>query len=357
MKVAPLLVALEKANIESFLVHTGQHYDRNMSEVFFEELGIRTPDVNFEVGLAGQSEQTGMIMVALEAFLDSCPVDAVLVAGDVTSTLACTIVAAKRLIPVGHVEAGLRSFDRTMPEEVNRVVVDALATWLFTPSPDGDAQLLAEGVEPARIHLVGNIMVDCLLNSLDRARERNTAGSLGVSGPYCLATLHRPALVDDPERFAPVLDALAKVAAEQAVVFPIHPRTRARLREFGLESRLDDFVVTDPLGYLDFVSLEAGASLVLTDSGGVQEETTALGVPCLTLRENTERPITIEQGTNQLIGLDGERIHEAALATLADPPAPRRPELWDGHAGDRIAAVLKEGTPAVTWRPPARDQH
>jgi UDP-N-acetylglucosamine 2-epimerase (non-hydrolysing) len=352
MKVAPLLMALERADIDSMLVHTGQHYDRNMSEVFFEDLGIRRPDVNFEVGHCGQSEQTGRIMVAFESWLDTCPVDAVLVAGDVTSTLACAIVAAKRCIPVGHVEAGLRSFDRSMPEEVNRVVVDALSTWLFTPSADGDAELRAEGVENARIHRVGNIMVDCLFNSLDRARDRATASSLGVVGSYCLATLHRPALVDDPDRIGPVLDALGTLAVEVPIVFPVHPRTRARLREFGLERRLGAFVVSEPLGYLDFLSLESGASLVLTDSGGVQEETTALGVPCLTLRENTERPVTIFEGTNQLVGLDGRRILEAALRTLARPPIPRRPDLWDGHAADRIVAVLRDGVPELTWRPP-----
>ncbi len=277
MKIAPLLLALDRSGFETRLIHTGQHYDRNMSDVFFEELGIRKPDVNFDVGAAGQSEQTGRIMSSLESWLDGNPVDGLLVVGDVTSTLACTIVAAKRLIPVGHVEAGLRSFDRTMPEEVNRVVVDALSTWLFTPSADADLELAAEGVEPARIHLVGNIMVDSLFNCLDRAIERSTASRLGVDGPYSLATLHRPALVDDPARFRPVLDALRDVAAEQPVIFPIHPRTLARLEAAGLDDRLDAFVVSEPLGYLDFLSLEHGASLVLTDSGGVQEETTALG--------------------------------------------------------------------------------
>jgi UDP-N-acetylglucosamine 2-epimerase (non-hydrolysing) len=354
MKIAPLLSALDRSGFESKLIHTGQHYDRNMSDVFFDELGIRAPDVNFEVGASGQTEQMSRIMGALELWLDANPIDGILVAGDVTSTVACALVAAKRLIPVGHVEAGLRSFDRSMPEEVNRVVVDALSTWLFTPSPDADLQLEAEGVESSRIHLVGNIMVDSLFNSLDRAVARGTAARLGVDGPYCLATLHRPALVDDPARFAPVLDALRDLASERSVVFPIHPRTRSRLVEAGIEDRLDAFIVTEPLGYLDFLSLEHGASLVLTDSGGVQEETTALGVPCLTLRENTERPITIEEGTNQLVGLDGDRIREAALETLNHPPAPRRPPLWDGKAADRITAVLARGVPDLTWRPPAR---
>ena len=353
MKIAPLLVALDARGLEAWLIHTGQHYDHNMSEVFFDELGIRAPDVNFEVGQSSQSEQLGRIMVALEAWLDATPVDAVLVAGDVTSTVACAIVSARRQIPIGHVEAGLRSFDRGMPEEVNRVVVDALSTWLFTPSSDADAELLAEGAEPARIHLVGNIMVDCLVNSLVRARERDAASRLGVSGPYALATLHRPALVDDPFRVAPVLGALSDLAEEVPVVFPMHPRTRARFEEFGLGGRLGALVVTEPLGYLDFLSLEDGAAMVLTDSGGVQEETTALGVPCLTIRENTERPITIEQGTNQLVGFDPDLIRSAASSVLSDPPPPRRPELWDGHAADRIVSVLEKGVPELTWRPPA----
>ncbi|HUP85936.1 MAG TPA: UDP-N-acetylglucosamine 2-epimerase (non-hydrolyzing) [Acidimicrobiales bacterium] len=339
MKIKPVLDALEARGAETVLVHTGQHYDPGMSDIFFEELGIRRPDISLGIGSGTHAEQTGRVMTAFEPVLRDLAADAVVVVGDVNSTLACTLVAAKSAppIPVAHVEAGLRSRDWTMPEEVNRVVTDRLSRWLLVPSPDGVENLLAEGAERDRIHLVGNVMVDTLLANLDRARARPTLEDHGVeSGAYGLVTLHRPATVDDPSVLRPILSALADVADRLPLVFPVHPRTRASLAGAAhLGIRL-----VDPLGYLDFVALQAGARVVLTDSGGVQEETTILGVPCLTLRDNTERPITITEGTNQLVGRDPAAIRRAVAEVLASPPAKRHPALWDGHAGARIADAL-----------------
>ena len=339
MKIKPVIDALEARGAETVLVHTGQHYDAGMSDVFFDELGIRAPDVSLGVGSGTHAEQTGRVMTAFEAALPDLRADAVVVVGDVNSTLACALVAAKAAppVPVAHVEAGLRSRDWTMPEEVNRVVTDRLSRWLLAPSPDGVENLLAEGTPAASIHLVGNVMVDTLLANLDRAKNWTTLADLGLEAQsYGLITLHRPATVDEPAILGPVIAALEHVAERLPLVFPVHPRTRAQLD--GAVPR--GIRLVEPLGYLDFLALQAGARLVLTDSGGIQEETTVLGVPCLTLRDNTERPITITEGTNQLVGRDPERIRAAALATLESPPAPRRPELWDGHAADRIADAL-----------------
>jgi UDP-N-acetylglucosamine 2-epimerase (non-hydrolysing) len=343
MKIKPVIDALEGRGAETVLVHTGQHYDAGMSDVFFDELGIRAPDVALGVGSGTHAEQTGRIMTAFEALLPTLDADAVVVVGDVNSTLACTLVAAKAAVPVpvAHVEAGLRSRDWTMPEEVNRVVTDRLARWLLAPSPDGVDNLLAEGTDPAHVHLVGNVMVDTLLANRTRAEQRAILDDLGLAPrAYALLTLHRPATVDDPTILYPLLEALTDLAGEAPVVFPIHPRTRDRIAS-GSARIPSGIRLVDPLGYLDFIALEASARLVLTDSGGVQEETTVLGVPCLTLRENTERPITITEGTNRLVGRSPADIRSAIAETLSDPPAPRRPALWDGHAADRIAdAVL-----------------
>jgi UDP-N-acetylglucosamine 2-epimerase (non-hydrolysing) len=358
MKVAPVLAALRRAGLDPLLVHTGQHYDEAMSGTFLAELGIGAPDADLGVGSGSHAEQTARVLLAFEPWLRQSGCDTVVVVGDVNSSLACALVAAKLGVPVAHVEAGLRSFDRSMPEEINRVLVDALSSWLFTPSADGDANLAAEGVDPGRIFRVGNVMVDSLLAHLDRAAASDVRRRLGAPAEFALVTLHRPALVDRPERLGPVLAALERIGRSTPLIFPVHPRTRARIRRLGRPDA-PGLRLVEPVGYLDFLCLEAAARVVLTDSGGVQEETTVLGVPCLTLRETTERPITITQGTNRLVGFDPAVIERAALEALAGTVTPRRPELWDGHAAGRIAAVLAAGGPAPlrghapAWRPAA----
>ncbi|MBW3614732.1 MAG: UDP-N-acetylglucosamine 2-epimerase (non-hydrolyzing) [Actinobacteria bacterium] len=338
MKIKPVLDALEARGAETVLVHTGQHYDPGMSEVFFEELGIRRPDYSLGVGSGTHAEQTARVMVAFEPLLDQLRPDAVVVVGDVNSTLACSLVAAKANVAVAHVEAGLRSGDWTMPEEVNRVVTDRLSRWLLAPSPDAVDNLVAEGVEAARIHLVGNVMVDTLVANLDRARQRPVLAALGlVAGDYGVVTLHRPATVDDPQTLAPLMQALTTISADLPLVFPVHPRTRRHLEVLALPPTLQ---LIEPTGYLDFIALEAGARLVMTDSGGVQEETTVLGVPCLTLRDNTERPITVTEGTNRVVGRSPGAVISAARGAIDHPPPPRRPALWDGRAAGRIADAL-----------------
>jgi UDP-N-acetylglucosamine 2-epimerase (non-hydrolysing) len=343
MKVAPVLRAL-RGRVDVCLVHTGQHYDRRMSDTFFDELDIPAPDVNLNVGSGSHADQTARVMLAFEPWIVANPCDAVVVVGDVNSTLACALVAAKLGVPVAHVEAGLRSFDRSMPEETNRVLTDALSSWLLTPSEDADDNLLREGADPGRIFRVGNVMVDTLLAQLDRALDSDVLRRLRVAGDYGLVTLHRPALVDRPDRLLPVLDALAHIAGFLPLLFPVHPRVRPALEALGVGETAGIRLV-EPQGYLRFLKLQAAARLVLTDSGGVQEETTVLGVPCLTLRDNTERPVTIREGTNRLVGLNPDRIVDGAKEALTMPRTPRRPALWDGNAAERIASVLTQGGP------------
>jgi len=323
-------------------VHTGQHYDAAMSDSFFRDLGIPEPDVNLGVGSGSHAVQTAEVLRGIEPVMLDWKPDAVVVVGDVNSTVAAAMAAAKLGIPVAHVEAGLRSFDHTMPEEINRVLTDAISHWLFTTEPAADENLQREGVDPARIHRVGNVMIDSLLRHLDRARARNCAGRLGLEPRgYAALTLHRPANVDDPERLRALFAVLEEIHAEIPVVFPVHPRTRASIERLlgGTPPRL---LLVEPLGYLDFLGLIADARLVLTDSGGIQEETTALGIPCLTLRENTERPITVIEGTNRIVGHDAEVIWSETRKILdGDAPPARVPELWDGHAAERIADILE----------------
>jgi UDP-N-acetylglucosamine 2-epimerase (non-hydrolysing) len=354
VKVAPLLRALAARRIDASLVHTGQHYDAAMSASFFEFLDIPDPTVNLGIGSGSHASQTAAVMVAFEEWLADADVDAVLVVGDVNSTIACALVAAKAGVPVGHVEAGLRAFDRTMPEEINRILVDSLATWLFTPSADADENLMFEGVEPERIHRVGNVMVDSLLQALPRARQRAVLADLGlVPDGFGLVTLHRPALVDEPARLVEMAGTLAEIAEDVRLVFPVHPRTRKMLGRTGIRFDEQSVLLVEPLGYLDFLALEESAALVLTDSGGVQEETSVLGVPCLTLRENTERPVTLTAGTNTLVGFDRDTLVATARAALdRGRPACSIP-LWDGYACDRIAAVLEGEVPELEFVPPA----
>ena len=344
MKMAPILDALRAhPEIRPFLVHTGQHYDEEMSRVFFEELGLPRPDRDLEVGSDSHGRQTGKIMVAFDGLLDGRDTRMVVVVGDVNSTVACSLVAVKRGIPVAHVEAGLRSRDRSMPEEINRLVTDAISDLLFATSPDAIDNLRAEGVPDAKIHLVGNPMIDSIHRHRDAARARNVPARFGLTQRrYGLVTLHRPSNVDDPATLAGILESLQKLAQRVPILFPVHPRTRARIRSLGFEPQAG-LALKEPLGYLDFLGLMDQACFVLTDSGGIQEETAALGVPCLTLRANTERPITLTEGTNRLLGTDPRAIVPAATALLdGDAPAPRCPALWDGHAGQRIAKVLAD---------------
>jgi UDP-N-acetylglucosamine 2-epimerase (non-hydrolysing) len=339
MKIAPLTWELRRREgVTSWLVHTGQHYDEKMSKLFFEQLHIPRPDVDLGVGSGSHAVQTAEVMKRFEPVLLDYKPDVIVVVGDVNSTIACALTAVKLGIDVAHVEAGLRSFDRTMPEEINRILTDAISRFLFVTERSGVENLRREGVHEERIHLVGNVMIDTLLACRDRCEESPILEQLNVrSGGYGVLTLHRPANVDDPATFARILGAIEHVARELPVVFPVHPRTRKSLAGAAAEG----LILTEPLGYLDFMKLTAHARLVMTDSGGIQEETTVLGVPCLTLRNNTERPITCEQGTNRLVGLDPVKIVSAARAVLSSPPAGGRvPDLWDGQAARRIVDVL-----------------
>jgi UDP-N-acetylglucosamine 2-epimerase (non-hydrolysing) len=350
MKVKPVMDALEEGGAEVVLVHTGQHYDAAMNDVFFADLGIRQPDHFLGAGSGSHAAQTGRVMTAFEPLVEQLRPDVVVVVGDVNSTMACALVTAKSGALLAHVEAGLRSRDWTMPEEVNRVVTDRVSDYLFAPSADAVDNLRQEGHRPDQVHLAGNVMVDTLLANLDRARASDVLSRLGLAaGEYALVTLHRPANVDDPAAFAGLLSGLDEVARACPVVLPAHPRAASQLQGAGISGRIQ---VIPPAGYLDFIALQASARLVLTDSGGVQEETTILGVPCLTLRDNTERPITLTEGTNQLVGRDPERIIKTALSVLQAPPPRRSPALWDGRAGQRIAAALLSGNgPSGHLRP------
>ncbi|WP_329318702.1 non-hydrolyzing UDP-N-acetylglucosamine 2-epimerase [Streptomyces sp. NBC_01262] len=346
MKIKPVMDALERRGAEVVLVHTGQHYDPAMNDVFFADLGIRPPDRFLGVGSGSHAEQTGRVMTAFEPLLAEVSPDIVVVVGDINSTLACALVTAKAGPLLAHVESGLRSRDWSMPEEVNRVATDRVSDYLLAPSPDAVENLRAEGYREDQIHLVGNVMIDTLLANLERARASAILDEYGlVKGEYGLVTLHRPANVDDPEVLAGLLKALGEIAGRCPLLLPVHPRAAARLADIGVPGGIR---LVPPAGYLDFIALQDSARIVLTDSGGVQEETTALGVPCVTLRDNTERPITVEQGTNVLAGRDPERIVATVNRVLDGPPAQRRPELWDGRASERIADVLLEGGTAST---------
>jgi UDP-N-acetylglucosamine 2-epimerase (non-hydrolysing) len=340
MKTKPVLQALEERGVETILVHTGQHYDTAMSDVFFDELGLRAPDHALGVGSGSHADQTGRVMSAFEGLLEEAVGDLVVVVGDVNSTLACALVGAKAGCLVAHVEAGLRSRDWAMPEEINRVATDRVSDLLFAPSAGAVANLESEGYRADQIHLVGNVMVDTLLANLERARAGRVHERLELEPEgYVFVTLHRPANVDEPDVREGILGALEEVAADLPVVLPVHPRLQAGM---GHRVRADDLRTIEPVGYLDSIALQDGAALVLTDSGGVQEETTILGVPCLTLRDNTERPVTVTEGTNRVVGRDPGRIVEASRETLRAPHTPRRPEFWDGKAGDRIADAIIE---------------
>ena len=339
--MAPVIAACRArfGEDENVVVHTGQHYDRSMSDVFFSELGVPEPDHMLGVGSGSHSEQAARVIERLEPVLRDLKPDWVVVPGDVNSTLAAALCAASMDIPIAHVESGLRSFDREMPEEINRIVVDHLSQLLFLHSAEATDNLAAEGSPPERAHFVGNTMIDTLVALEDRIRSRGAAAALGLeNGGFLLVTLHRPALVDG-QLLADTMAALGAVARELPVLFPVHPRTRARLEALGLDFQ-EGVTLAEPAGYLDFLSLEADAGAVLTDSGGIQEETTWLGVPCFTLRDNTERPVTVRAGTNTLLGLDPGRIAEIPTLLGSADTSPQRPDLWDGHAANRIAAVL-----------------
>jgi len=341
MKLAPVLRAFE-GRAAQVVVHTGQHYDANMSGIFFRQLGIGHPDINLEVGSASQAQQTAQVMAKIEPVLIDQRPDTVVVYGDVNSTVAAALVATKLGIEVAHVEAGLRSFDRTMPEEINRVVTDRIADLLFTPSADGDENLLHEGVSPDKIHRIGNVMIDTLVRLLPAADDAIAKSPLHdwIGKPYALVTLHRPSNVDDPQALRATCRALAGVARDLPVIFPVHPRTRARLAAMAADESAA-LNLCEPLGYLEFLGLQRHATVVITDSGGVQEETTFLRVPCLTMRDNTERPVTVTMGTNILIGRTAARIEDEVRRILrGEAKYGGVPPLWDGHAAERMADIL-----------------
>jgi UDP-N-acetylglucosamine 2-epimerase (non-hydrolysing) len=343
MKIAPILAACSsRAGIESVLVHTGQHYDEKMSRLFFEELGIPKPDLDLEVGSGSHAAQTALVLQRFEPVLLERRPDLVLVVGDVNSTIACSLAAAKLGIAVAHVEAGLRSFDRGMPEEINRVVTDALSDLLLVSEPSGLENLAREGVPSEKVHFVGNVMIDTLVAHRDRARGSDVLERLGVPpAGYAAVTLHRPSNVDDPAVLRRILTPLVELSARLPVVFPCHPRTRQAIERHGLGTTAAGFRLTEPLGYLDFLKLMMDARLVVTDSGGIQEETTILGVPCVTVRENTERPVTLTHGTNRLAGTTEAGIRDALRGALEPrTAAPEPPPLWDGRAAQRIVDVL-----------------
>ena len=342
MKATPVVMALKAyPQVEQLLVHTGQHYDSNMSDVFFKELGLIAPDINLDVGSGSHTHQTSHIMLRLEPYLIEQKPQIVVVYGDVNSTVAAALVCAKLLIPVAHVEAGLRSRDRTMPEEINRLLTDQIADLLLTPSEDGNANLINEGVPEEKIHLVGNAMIDTLVRLLPEARKRPVLERLQLPARYALVTLHRPSNVDDPDALREIVTTLAEVNQKLPIVLPIHPRTRQRINDLQIDLEETGIHVLEPLGYLDFLALQTQAALVITDSGGIQEETTYLGIPCITVRENTERPVTIDVGTNQLIGRDMTRLRRAVDDMLrGSGKKGSLPPLWDGQTGQRIAEII-----------------
>ena len=345
MKIAPLVPALKSVDIQPRLIHTGQHYDERMSDAFFRELDIPEPDVNLGVGSGSHVWQIAEVMRHLEEDFTRHRPTAVVVVGDVNSTLAGTLTANKLGIPVAHVEAGLRSFDRSMPEEINRIITDSISTWLFTSEPSAEENLRREGVAAERIHMVGNVMIDTLLRHLDRARKMNAFQQFGVKPrQYVVLTLHRPSNVDDRDRLASIMRVVHDISRELPVILPLHPRTKSRLEQFGFNSQpeLNGYIPVEPLGYHSMLGLMESARLIMTDSGGIQEETTALRVPCLTLRENTERPVTVEIGSNRLVGPQADEILQAVQEILDGPARIGHvPEYWDGRAAVRIATVLE----------------
>jgi UDP-N-acetylglucosamine 2-epimerase (non-hydrolysing) len=348
MKVAPIMAAMQRRvdQFEPLVVHTGQHYDAAMSDAFFRDLDLPRPDIYLGVGSGSHAAQTAAVMERFEPVVIQEKPDWVLVVGDVNSTLACALVCVKLGVKVAHVEAGLRSRDRTMPEEINRLLTDQISDLLFTTSEDADRNLVSEGIPQERIRFVGNVMIDSLRNNLERARRSGIKEQLELKeGSYAVMTLHRPSNVDYRDTFERILQALESITAVIPVIFPLHPRTRKTIGELGLSERIEKMKglrLIDPLGYLDFLDLYSTARLVMTDSGGIQEETTALGIPCLTLRENTERPITVEMGTNTIVGTDPVRIEREAFAALNGSHLrnARIPPLWDGFAAERILDSL-----------------
>lgn len=352
MKIAPIMRAFSQANsaLSARLLHTGQHYDAAMKHAFFDQLHIPEPDIDLEVGSGSHAQQTADIMKRFEPVLDDNPPAAVLVVGDVNSTIACALVAVKKGIAVIHVEAGLRSGDRTMPEEINRILTDQLSDLLFTTEAEAEGNLTREGISRDKVHFVGNVMIDTLLYNLEHAVPASvTLASVGLATApdqgYGLVTLHRPSNVDDPVVLERLLRVLGRISRQTPLLFPIHPRTLARIADAGLSELLGSFAIKTlpPQGYLEMLGLIRGASVVLTDSGGIQEETTALGVPCITLRENTERPITVEQGTNTVVGTDPDRIFACYADIMSrGGKAGRVPELWDGKAAERIVEVINQ---------------
>ena len=346
MKIAPIMEEIAKypQDLEQILVHTGQHYDHNMSQVFFGELEMPLPDVNLEVGSSSHAQQTALIMQLFEPVLLDYRPDWVLVPGDVNSTVACALVASKLGVKIAHVESGLRSFDRTMPEEINRVLTDHLADLLFTTEPSGNENLLREGIPPEKICFVGNTMIDTLVRLLPKAEARwpSLRERLNLDR-YVLVTLHRPSNVDNPATLYEVMAALVEISQQIPVIFPVHPRTSHRIANLSMALPAESLLLTEPMGYLDFLALEAHASLVLTDSGGIQEETTYLGVPCLTVRPNTERPVTVTVGTNRLVESRARVLGiEAAIALKSPLSKQSKPEFWDGIAARRIVTSLQQ---------------
>lgn len=348
MKVAPIYAEMKgrPSEFSPLIVHTGQHYDAAMSDAFFDDLGLPRPDIYLGVGSGSHAAQTAKIMTEFEPVVLEHQPDWVVVVGDVNSTIACALVCSKLGIRVAHVEAGLRSRDRSMPEEINRILTDSISDLLLTTSQDADENLAGEGIPPEKIRFVGNVMIDSLLEHLQLSASSAIREDLGLTEKsYAVLTLHRPSNVDDEKTFSGISDALIEIANKLPIIFPVHPRTRAKIEEFGLGEKLTNagILMIEPLGYLDFMRLYSGARLVLTDSGGLQEETTVLGIPCLTLRNNTERPITIEMGTNTLVGTDGGNILEAAMNVLnraANETGKKIPPLWDGKAAVRICDEL-----------------
>lgn len=351
MKIAPIISEMKKAGFKQILVHTGQHYDHRMSKLFFDELGIPKPNLNLEVGSGSHALQTGEVMKRFEPVLIKEKPDIVVVVGDVNSTLACALTSVKLGIPVAHIESGLRSFDRSMPEEINRILTDAISEYLFVSEESGIMNLRKEGISKEKIFFVGNTMIDTLIKHREKAGRLSTLNGIDIRHKsYAVLTLHRPGNTDNKKNLKNIVDALTKVSAKMPIIFPAHPRTLKQIELIGLKDRLSGIsegtaqgiCITEPLGYIEFMSLMMGAKLVFTDSGGIQEETTVLGIPCITLRENTERPVTITSGTNVLVGADKDKIiREAEKRLKGFKQHGKRPHLWDGKAAGRIVKILK----------------